>query len=491
MAERIRWTCDVCGYIHTGAEPPDICPVCGVDSDHFADSPVEEFAPKESKGRWQCNVCGYIHEGSDPPAVCPVCSVPSEHFSAMEMEIGADAGSGNRVRLVIVGAGVAGVTAAETAAGIEGAEVVLISREPLLPYFRLNLTRYLAGEVDGPSLQMKNDSWFTEHNVQLVYGDVTAIDRENRKLSLKDGTVMSYDKLILAAGAHSFVPPVSGTHREGVFTLRTRKDADAIIEMAAASSNVVVIGGGLLGLEAAGALRNRDCNVQVLEGYGWLLPRQLPPKAGEMLIDVLGEKQISVVTNAHTREIVGDESVRGVRLEDGRVIDADMVVVSTGVRANSYLARQCNLTVARGVVVDDALQTDDPHIFAAGDVCEHRGVSYGIWPAAHIQGAIAAANAMGGGQKFKGMARSNRLKVLDAEVFSIGLINPEDASCNIYEYSAEQIYRRLVVSDGVLKGAVLIGDTTMASQIQEAIDAGTRLSNFPALQDYFPCLNQS
>ena len=488
MSEIKRWTCDVCGYIHKGPNAPETCPVCGVSSDHFFESPIEEFKPKPSKGKWKCNVCGYIHEGSEPPENCPVCSVPSEHFSALETPIADGAPHETAQKLVIIGAGVAGVTAAETAADIPGAEVVLISRESQLPYYRLNLTRYLAGEVDANDLEMKDSDWFTQHNVELVYGEVTEVDRDSKSVVLKDGTRYTYDKLIISAGAHCFVPPFPGAGREGVFTLRTQKDADAIIALAKSASKVAVIGGGLLGLEVAGALRNRACDVTVIEGFGWLLPRQLPRQAGELLIDVLREKQIDVVTQAKTKELVGDEAVRGVLLEDGRTIEAELVVISTGIRANSYLARLCGLTVDRGIVVDDALLTSDASIYAAGDVCEHRGISYGIWPAGYIQGAIAASNAMGAEQKFEGIAPSNRLKVLDAEVFSIGLINPEDASAVVYEFQENDIYRRLVVRDGVLKGAVLLGDTEMASQIQEAINAGTRLSNWPQLQDYFPCL---
>ncbi|MBN2716394.1 MAG: NAD(P)/FAD-dependent oxidoreductase, partial [Deltaproteobacteria bacterium] len=394
-------------------------------------------------------------------------------------------------RLVIIGAGVAGVTAAETAASIPGAEVVLISREPQLPYYRLNLTRYLAGEVDAAALEMKGDDWFAENNVRLVYGEVTAVDRDARSVKLKDGTSHEYDKLIIAAGAHCFIPPFPGASRDGVFSLRTQKDADAIIAAARTAKKVAVIGGGLLGLEVAGALGNRNCEVSVIEGFGWLLPRQLPQRAGELLVDVLRQKKIDVITKANTKEIVGDEAVRGVHLEDGRTIAADLVVVSTGVRANSYLARQCGLTVDRGIVVDDALRTTDPNIYAAGDVCEHRGISYGIWPASYIQGEIAAANALGAAHTFEGMAPSNRLKVLDADVFSVGLINPGDASATVYEFENSGVYRRLVVQDGILKGAVLVGDTAMASQLQEAIDAGTRLTNWPALRAQFPCLENS
>ncbi|MBN2340715.1 MAG: FAD-dependent oxidoreductase [Deltaproteobacteria bacterium] len=484
MSETKRWTCEVCGYIHKGDAAPEQCPVCGVDADQFVMSEIEIFQPKAGAGKWKCNVCGYIHEGETPPSSCPVCSVPSEHFTALDAPV-AEGSSGSARKLVIIGAGVAGLTAAETAVSAPGTEVVLISKEVQLPYYRLNLTRYLAGEVDAASLVMKSDDWFNEHNVKLVYGDVVHIDRDEKQVELRDGTRHSYDKLVISAGAHCFMPPIPGANREGVFTLRTQKDAEDIIAASKNAAHCVVIGGGLLGLEAAGALKKRGCNVTVLEGYGWLLPRQLPQKGGELLKDVLQQEDIHVVTSATTKELLGDEAVQGILLADGRTIETDMVVVSTGVRANSYLARQCGLTVGNAILVDDQLRTNDPDIYAAGDVCEHRGVLYGIWPASYLQGATAAANALGAEQSFVGIARSNRLKVLDVDLFSIGVINPDDASCVVYEHQDGNQYRRLITRDGVLKGAVLIGDTSFAGQIQEAIEANTALSNWPKLHQQF------
>lgn len=485
MTETKRWTCDVCGYIHEGDAAPAQCPICGVGRDQFSETPVQIFTPKPPLGKWKCNVCGYVHEGTEAPEKCPVCSVPSEHFSAMDVPKLDNDSATSPVKVVIVGAGVAGLTAAETMAAAPNTEIILISREPLLPYYRLNLTRYLAAEVNADSLTMKSEEWFAQNNVTLVYGDVVSIDREQKQLVLKDNTPYSYDKLIIAAGAHCFVPSFPGVNREGVFTLRTKEDADAIIEAAESAKNCVVIGGGLLGLEAAGALKNRGCKVTVIEGYGWLLPRQLPPKAGALLIDILREKEIDVVPQGRTTELVGDESVRGVLLEDGTTIEADLVVISTGVRPNSYLARQCGLSVGNGILVDDQLCTNDPDVYAAGDVCEHRGVLYGIWPAGYIQGATAAANVLGAAQEFTGLARSNRLKVLDVDLFSIGLINPEDASSKVLEYHDNGDYRRLVVRDGAIKGAVLMGDTSFAGRIQEAIEKDTSLANWPDVKKYF------
>ena len=487
MTAAKTWKCEVCGYIHTGESPPKNCPVCGVDGDQFSEMIISPVETKQSGEKWQCGVCGYLHEGDAPPEACPVCSAPKTVFTPMTPPDTAQKNASNET-IVIIGAGIAGMTAAETVAAA-AAKTVLVSKEPGLPYYRLNLTRYLAGEVTAADLVMQNDDWFKEHHIDRVEGDVVNIDPGAREIRLRDSRTIAYDKLIIAAGAHPFIPPIPGINRQGVMPLRTKADADALIASAHRDATCVVIGGGLLGLEAAGALLKRGRSVTVLEGYGWLLPRQLPRTAGDLLGKILAEKGLRLMLEVTTKEILGDDHVRGVLLEDGTEIPADLVVVSTGVRSNTYLARQCGLNVGGGILVDDALRTSDPNIYAAGDVCEHRGTLYGIWPASYLQGAVAAANAVGQARRFTGIPRSNRLKVFDIDLFSIGMVNPEDASAQVFEKQEGDAYHRLVTRDGALKGAIFIGDTTLAGRIQEAIEAGTQLSEWPDLKKRFSCLN--
>lgn len=470
------WKCEVCGYIHEGPTPPDKCPVCGVGPELF--SPLESPAPsRDSKptSRWRCTICDYEHDGPEPPDACPVCDAGPEHFEALPDEERQAAAPAER-SVVIVGAGIAGLTAAEKARATCGkCGITLINKEPGLPYYRLNLTRFLAGEVDEAQLIMQRETWFERHGIDLVEAEVGAIDPAARRLTLDTGKTMDYDSLILANGSHAFVPPFSGVRRAGVHVFRTLADGLKIVDVAKPGSECVCIGGGLLGLETAGALRKKGVKVSIVEGFNWLLPRQLPEIAGTMLIRYIESLGIGVYAGAVVKELTGDESVRGVMLQDGRELRADFVVISTGVRSNSYLARRCGLTVANGVVVDDRMRTSHPDIYAAGDVAEHRGTNFGIWPTAYAQGVVAGINAAGGDAEYKPIPPSNRLKVMDIDVFSIGLFTPDDASYRVYDERDEATFKRLVVRDGSLVGAVLYGDTTVAGPVKEAIERRTQL----------------
>jgi len=305
----------------------------------------------------------------------------------------------------------------------------------------------------------------------LPEAEVSEIKPEKRVLALHHGDTLAYDKLILAAGAHPFIPPFPGANREGVTSLRTLADAQRILAGGIAGRRCLCIGGGLLGLETAGALARRGGDVTLLEGHGWLMPRQLNEAAGQVLAEHVRAGGVKLVTQARTREILGDERVRSVELEDGRILPADLVVVATGVRPNSYLARMAGLEVNRGIVVDNLLVTSQPDVLAAGDVAEHRGVLYGTWAPSEYQGSIAGLNALGGGVEFGGIPRSNALKVLEVELFSIGQIQPEDASYETVDQTDDNGYFRFVFRDSHLVGAILLGDTTVAPRAKKAVES--------------------
>jgi nitrite reductase (NADH) large subunit len=485
------WKCDVCGYIHRGDALPESCPVCGATPDLF--SVFEAVAPATSatSRRWRCTVCDHVHVGGSPPAACTVCAAERSLFEPLPevaplVAVQADVG-----RILIVGAGIAGLTAAEQARVVSpDVAITVIGKESGLPYYRLNLTRYLAGEVNEESLAIQPSTWFAEHRIELLEGEVAAIDRVRQEVRLRDGTVMPYDRLVLANGAHPFVPPLPGVTRQGVLPLRTRVDALAIVKQATPGARCVCLGGGLLGLEAAGALQRRGASATVLEGFGWLLPRQLAEPAAARLQRHIEGLGVAVRCGVRVEEILGDERVRGVRLAGGEVIAADLLVLATGVRPNSYLARQSDLEVKGGVVVDDRLFTSDAAILAAGDVAEHRGVLYGIWPTAYAQGIVAGANAVGGALEFRGIAPSNRLKVLDVDLYSVGQFHPTDGSFQVIEEQTERTYLRLVCRDGKLIGAILYGDTQLAGLLKDAIEHGTQLAQSAEFLTRFPQLVQ-
>jgi nitrite reductase (NADH) large subunit len=436
--------------------------------------PVAVKPPK----RWRCLNCSYVHSGPNPPDVCPVCGAPADCFEPVAEAAAEAAGAGQVEKVVIVGAGVAGVAAAEAVCNASpGTQVTLLSKEQTLPYYRLNLTRYLAGDLGRTDLPMQPDSWYAERDVDLRRGvEVCEIDVEGKQVKLRGDETAAFDKLILTVGAHPFTPAFPGAYREGVTSLRTVDDAERILETAVAGARCVCIGGGLLGLETAGALAKRGVRVTLLEGHGWLLPRQLNATAGRLLGEVVRQAGIELRSKARTREILGDEAVRGVQLEDETVLPAGLVVIATGVRPNSYLARLAGLEVNRGVVVDNVLRTSHGDVLAAGDVAEHRGVLYGTWAPAQYQGNIAGMNAVGAHVEFGGIPRSNALKVLQVELFSIGQVEPEDASFETIEQEDDGVYTRFVFRDSHLVGSVLLGDATMAPQLKRAIESRSDFS---------------
>ena len=493
MTQPARWKCEVCGYIHEGPAPPDTCPVCGVGADMFSEFTEADQPPaRQSAGgeAWRCTICSEVVTGQAPPEKCPECGAATSLFAPYDSKKAPLGLTGTSEQIVVVGGGVAGVTAADYARRSSvSATITLIHKEPDLPYNRLNLTRLLAGEVDETALPLRGADWYASERIETVAGDVIRIDREKHEVELRSGRSLKYDRLLLTNGSHPFVPPIVGVTRDGVFSLRTRRDASRILQRARAGARCVCIGGGLLGLEVAGALARRGAQVTVLEGFEWLLPRQLAQPAADMLRVHTENLGIRVICGVQTEGITGDEEAKGVRIKDGEEIPADLVVLAAGVRPNSHLARQSGLEVRNGVVVDDNMRTSDDSIYAAGDVTEHRGVVYGLWPTAMGQGAVAGVNAIrGNAQQFTGVPPANQLKVLNVAVFSIGQFERSDASFRVFEHQTPGVYYRLVCRDGRLVGANLFGDNEPAGAVKTAIEEGRPLAECRSLLDRFPNL---
>ena len=467
------WRCGVCGYVHRQTEAPEWCPVCGSAREEFKGFVDEaRAAAKATVERWRCLNCTYIHTGPQPPAECPVCGSPADRFEPLGESAEQLHAAEQKTKVVIVGGGIAGASAVESLrASCQAAEITLISKEPDLPYYRLNLTRYLAGEIGEDALPIHPESWYDEQNAQLLLGtEVSALDLDDLSIELCGGEKQPFEKLILTVGAHPFLPPLPGAAREGVTSLRSLDHAKRILAFPLSGAKCVCIGGGLLGLETAGALARRGAEVTMLEGHGWLMPRQLSQKAGEKLHQHVTDAGIKLRTHARTAEILGDERVRAVLLEDGDTLPADLVVIATGIRPNSYLARLAGLEVNQGVVVDNHLLSSHPSVLAAGDVAEHRGTVYGIWGASQYQGSIAGMNAVGLNAEFGGIPRSNTLKVLGLDLFSIGRIEPDDASFEMIEQDLNGEYFRFVFRDSRLIGSILLGDTTLTSAVKKVVE---------------------
>jgi nitrite reductase (NADH) large subunit len=464
----------VCGYVHTGETPPETCPVCGAAADLF--EPCEEAAPAPPSApvkSWRCAACGYVHEGAEPPAECPVCGQPKDQFEPVEPAVSGPAIQGQKIRVVVVGAGIAGVSAAEAVRQTSPeAEITLVSEEPELPYYRLNLTRYLDGEITAQELTIHPRSWYEERRIEIRAGQqATALEVGKRKLTLADGGEVSYDKLILATGARPFLPPIPGADREGVLGLRTKGDADEILAQARSGRPCVCIGGGILGLETAAALGRHGVEVTVLDQAAWLMPRQLNRPAAGVLAGHLQRLGLKLCYEAKTKEIVGDGRALQVVLQDGSRHPAGLVIIAAGVRPRLDLARQAGLDVGQGVVVNDCLQTSAPDIFAAGDVAQHRDRLYGLWNAAQTQGWLAGCNAAGRVSPFGGIPRSNTLKVAGIHLTSIGIFEPETDRDVVLQSGEPGNFVHFLFRDGVMIGAILIGERVSASKVGQAIEA--------------------
>jgi nitrite reductase (NADH) large subunit len=386
-------------------------------------------------------------------------------------------------KYVIVGSGVAGVTAAQMIARADsGGSVHLLGGEPYPYYQRPQLWAWIAGEIEKEDLFFRPAEWYADRGIQLHLGKtVLSVDPAAHTLSLHDGTTVDYDRLLLATGGVPFVPPISGVDKEGVFTLRTIEDARAIKAYAADVPRVLVLGGGLLGLETARALLRPDRYVYVLEIFPHLLPRQLDKEGAMVLTRRLQGMGLHFFIGRATEAFLGDTHVEGVRFDDGDEISGDMAVLSTGIRPRADLARAAGLEVKRGIVVDEHMRTSAPDIYAAGDVAEHKGRVYGIIPAAVEQARAAAANMVGNAATvYKGTVPSTTLKIVGIDLTCLGESTAEGDEFEIVRYTddAENVYKRLTLRDGAIVGAILLGDTSDARSVQQLIAEGRVVAEY-------------
>jgi len=388
---------------------------------------------------------------------------------------------------VIVGSGVAGVTAAQGIVRADpAAEVYVLGAEPYPYYRRPRLWEFIAGQVDRDELYFRPADWYAGRGIQLHLGlQVSSLDTATHRLILADGSTVEYERLLLATGARPFMPPCEGADRDGVFTLRTLDDALAIRTYAQDVSTAVVVGGGLLGLETARALRTAGLSVTVVEFAPHLLPRQLDAEGAEVLQSLLEAQGLRIVTSGATEAVLGDGRASGIRLKDGRMLPGELVLFSTGIRSEVSLAQAAGLKVKRGIVVDGQLRTRraEGHpaedIFAAGDVAEFEGQVYGIIPAAIEQARVAAANMVSPGSAvYTGTLPATKLKVAGAELASLGESVSEDAACLQLRHADLPAghYRKFVLRGGRVVGAILLNDEARVRPIAQLIERGVDVS---------------
>ena len=382
---------------------------------------------------------------------------------------------------LIIGNGIAANTAAENIRKSDrDGTISMFTREKYFFYYIPALPEYLAGEKQMQNITIHNEAWYKQNNITLyLETDIIAVDPAKKMVTAKDGRTFKYDKLLLATGGYSFVPPIKGLPAEGVFSLRTLDDASTIKERAKQAKKMVLIGGGLLGLEAGNGLRKLGIEVCVVEFMTRLLPRQMDEEGATLLRKQMEKTGFKFYLGAKTQDIVRENNGLTVNLEGGEKIAADMVLVSAGVRPEVTLAKSLGLEIDKGVKVDDTMKTGIDAIYAAGDLIEHCGRFYGIWPASMEQGRAAGLSMAGKDAKYEGTVPANSLKVVGIDLVSAGEIDTEGKfEAIVRKDEAENIYRKIVLQDNKIIGTILFGNINGSEEIQQAIRTKKDVSAF-------------
>ena len=461
-----RWKCSLCGQIFEGETPPVPCPVCGAGAEAFTLLEEEPAATKPS-GRWKCTVCGQIFEGENPPVPCPVCGAGVEAFVPVA-EDGTVAGASDR-RFVLIGGGAAALSAAqEIRRRDRTARITMICGEGIIPYNRPGLSDFVAGEADFEALAVKPFGWYEENKIRLICdAQAVSVDPEKRCVRLSDGRGIPYDRLLLATGANAFCPVQGAEGAVPVRVLRRFADAMELGEAAGPGSRVLVVGGGILGVEAALGLHARGVTVEMVELGARLVGPQADDEGAARLRAALEQEGIRVQTGCSVAQV----TPTGATLSSGEEIAADLVLVSAGIRSELTLARQLGLKIDRGIQVDAWMQTSDPDICAAGDCAEFDGRVAGLWNAALEMGTVAGATMCGAkGAAYRQPVPATALSMEHFTLFSAGRLSGEGLR-EVVRQEGER-YRKLLFDGGRLVGLVAVGPFEGAAAAIAAIDRG-------------------
>lgn len=377
---------------------------------------------------------------------------------------------------IIIGNGIAGMTAAEEIRKLDPEAIIKIyTEESHLCYYRLQLSHGISKELVPEKLVINQEDWYRERNIEVFLNTrVKAVEPENSRIYLDDNTSVRYDKLLLATGSSPFIPPIKGVDKEGVYALRTIEDLQNLQTYLEKCTEVAVIGGGLLGLEAAWALKEKGMKVHVLEFFPYLLPRQLDEELAAHVKDRLEKEGLHIHLKAASKEILGDGRVSGIELEDGRTIPASLIMLSTGVKSNTGFLQDSGLEIKRGLVVDKHMKTNLDNIYAAGDLVEYDGNVLALWADAIDQGRIAGKNMLGASESYIPAEPATLLRIGKFSAYSVGQVEntPESIS-----YNEGDVFHKLFIKDGRIIGGVLTGDIKKMSALKKAVNAHLDVSD--------------
>lgn len=382
--------------------------------------------------------------------------------------------------LVIIGNGMAAARLVEelSTRALGRYAIAVVGREPRLAYNRVLLSSVLAGEMTSEEIELKPASWWRDRGVTLHYGHAAVgIDAAAREVRLADGSVLPFAKLVLATGSQPIRLNTPGADLPDVYTFRDSGDVDALLGLARQRRRVAVIGGGLLGLEAAYGLAKAGAGVTLVHLMDRLMERQLDAPAATLLRNLVESRKVDVLLNAATSRIVGDDRVEGLEFKDGSRLDCEAVVFAAGIRPDTSLAAMAGCATGRGVVVNDVLQTSNADIYAIGECAEHRGTCYGLVEPAYEQARVLATHLAGRKATYQGSVVSTNLKVSGVGVFSAGdFLGGEGTEAIVLSDPRGGIYRKLVIGEGTLRGAVLVGDTSDALWYLDLIRSGADIA---------------
>ncbi len=388
-----------------------------------------------------------------------------------------------KLRLVMIGNGMAGVRTLEELLKLapDLYDITVFGAEPHPNYNRILLSPVLAGEQTFEEIVLNDLKWYADHGIRLLLNrKVVEIDRIRRRVIADDGSEAEYDRLLIATGSTPFILPIPGNQLDGVIGYRDIADTQAMLDAARNHRHAVVIGGGLLGLEAANGLKLRGMRVTVVHLGEWPMERQLDQSAGTLLQNALQARGLIFRMNKQTAELIGNDQgrVQAVRFTDGEVINADLVVMAAGIRPNSALAEQAGIPCNRGILVSDTLQTYDPRVYAVGECASHRGTAYGLVAPLFEQARVCANHlAMLGFSRYPGSVTSTKLKVTGIDLFSAGdFIGGEGTETITLSDPIGGVYKKLVIKDDVLVGACLYGDTSDAGWYFRQVREGQNVS---------------
>lgn len=427
----------------------------------------------------KCLVCGEIFE--EGIEICPVCGVGKENFVPVEIEEVSYRNDTSEFYLIL-GNGAAGVSAAEAIRERnKTCSIVMVSNESVLSYNRPMLTKSMLASFNPSQLAIHDEQWYQDRNIiNVLDKTVQSMDTQLKEVAFADGLKLKYDKCIYALGSECFVPPIPGHDKDQVVAIRRLSDVVKIGNMLPDVKHAVVIGGGVLGLEAAWELSKAKCQVTIVEVANQLMGRQLDAGASDMLKDIILEKKMDIRMGANVEEIEGEGAVTGVRLAGGEVIPADLVIVSAGVRASTRVAQEAGIQTDRAIVVDEKMHTNLTDIYACGDCAQYEGINYAIWPQALEMGKVAGANAAGDSLTYETVNAALTFHGMDTALFAIG-DNGKNADIKYktveFKDPMKMVYEKYYFSNNRLCGAILLGDTSKMAKVTVQVEEHTNFKD--------------